>query len=111
MLGLRGICRASCDDCHDCRRRQLTAAEGGSAAAGEAAAAATGGAGAGGVAAGGRDNQGSRRTVWARDEAEYSECLFSNMHSLRQAWSGKAQGAGVRAARNAIRRDMRTQQQ
>jgi hypothetical protein len=40
---------------------------------------------------------------------EYIECLYNNMHSLRQGWSLKAREAGVRRARNAIRKDLRNQ--
>lgn len=40
---------------------------------------------------------------------EYVECLYHNMHSQRAEWSNQARGAGVRKARNAIRRDMKTQ--
>jgi hypothetical protein len=40
---------------------------------------------------------------------EYIECLYTNMHSLRQGWSAKAREAGVRRARNAIRKDLRNQ--
>lgn len=39
----------------------------------------------------------------------YMECVYSNMRSLRAEWSEGARGAGVRKARNAIRRDMRFQ--
>jgi hypothetical protein len=37
------------------------------------------------------------------------DCIYGNMHSLRQEWSEPARTAGVRKARNAIRRDLRLQ--
>lgn len=39
----------------------------------------------------------------------YMDCVYGNMRSRRQERSEKARGAGVRKARNAIRRDMRFQ--
>jgi hypothetical protein len=39
----------------------------------------------------------------------YVECLYRNMHSLRASWSSQARGAGVRRARNAIKRELKIQ--
>jgi hypothetical protein len=49
------------------------------------------------------------QVVEAGSMHEYIECLYTNMHSLRQGWSAKAREAGVRRARNAIRKDLRNQ--
>jgi hypothetical protein len=49
------------------------------------------------------------QVVQAESMQEYIECLYNNMHSLRQGWSLKAREAGVRRARNAIRKDLRNQ--
>jgi hypothetical protein len=82
MLGLRGLCRYSCQDCRSCEHLQPRRAAFGSP---DAAA---------------PDRPSAK---------EYMECLYSNMHSLRQEWSAASREAGVRRARNAIRRDMRAQ--
>ncbi|KAF6261160.1 hypothetical protein COO60DRAFT_811608 [Scenedesmus sp. NREL 46B-D3] len=49
------------------------------------------------------------RVVQAGSMQEYIDCLYNNMHSVRQGWSAKAREAGVRKARNAIRKDLRNQ--
>jgi hypothetical protein len=49
------------------------------------------------------------QVVEAGSMQEYIECLYNNMHSLRQGWSAKAREAGVRRARNTIRKDLRNQ--
>lgn len=49
------------------------------------------------------------QVVQATSMQEYIDCLYNNMYSLRQGWSAKAREAGVRRARNAIRKDLHSQ--
>lgn len=83
MIGLRGMCRHSCQDCKSCDslRPFRSQATGERVASGEA--------------------QPSLKA--------YMDCVYGNMHSHRKEWSEAARDAGTRKARNAIRRDMRFQ--
>eukprot|EP00775_Hariotina_reticulata_P005664 gene5664-5901_t len=94
MLGLRGNCRLSCQDCVPCHKPLP----------GHLAVSPASSSGSGGqfdadiMSSGGPDGS-----------TNYVECLYRNMHSLRAAWSSQARGAGVRRARNAIKRELRMQ--
>lgn len=96
MIGLRGMCRRSCQDCQSCESlRPVRAAAGAEPQ----------------VAASSSD-AGTRAAAAAAPMPSlkaYMDCVYGNMRSRRQEWSERARGAGVRKARNVIRRDMRFQ--
>ena len=89
MIGLRGMCKRSCQDCRSCDSLRPVRQQ--------------------------QQQQQQPGAVGAAAPAElpslkaYMDCIYSNMHSLRKEWSETARTAGVRKARNAIRRDMRYQ--
>lgn len=136
MIGLRGICRYSCSDCNICKQPArgssgVTSSSSNTAfpdevEASQAAASAPGAStaeaanvpaglfgspsdAAAATAAGAQGSTAHAGVVAAGTMREYIECLYQNMHSLRQGWSAKAREAGVRKARNAIKRDLRAQ--
>jgi len=81
MIGLRGMCRRSCQDCRSCDSLRPVRPQG----------------------------TDSKVASSMPSLKAYMDCIYANMHSLRQEWSEAARGPGVRKARNAIRRDMRFQ--